>query len=412
MPLLRLATLAKPSQGAGSIVAAAAVCLLPLMPLAAESALPQGGRVVAGAAQIAAPTAKGLTIRQTSQTAVIDWTAFDIGSGRSVTFDQRSATDEILNRVTGSTPSSIAGTIKATGRVYLVNPNRITITPSGRIVTGKGFVASSLDIAPGDFKAGKRTFVGRGASAAVRNHGAISTGEGGLVALIGGTVANSGTIDVPFGKVGMGSGERITLDPNGDGFLQVAVPTAPNGKPLIDAAGKVTAKGGRIELSAATVRDVVRDAVNVPGSLQARSVGGRNGAIVLRGGPGGRVSVAGRLDVSGTDGAGTIAISGRKVDIGAGSAAQLSARSRSGRGGAITVTADDTVTIGRARLDVSGGAGGGDIRIGGDWQGGGTLPHAATVLIGTDARLNADATANGTGGRYRRLVRCLYRRPG
>jgi len=52
------------------------------------------------------------------------------------------------------------------------------------------------------------------------------SGRGGYAALIGGTVSNSGSISVPLGKVALGSGEKATLDFSGDGFLQVAMPTA------------------------------------------------------------------------------------------------------------------------------------------------------------------------------------------
>ena len=245
--------------------------------LTAGDVLPRGGTVMGGSAQIGAPAGNSLTITQNSSNAVINWQTFNIGAGNAVTFSQR-PTDQLLNRVTSDTPSSIAGTLSAGGSVYLINPNGITITPSGKVTAGGGFVASTLDISAEDFMAGHRTFTGSGASAGVSNEGTITVGDGGYVALLGGTVSTSGMISVPFGKVGLGSGERITLDPNGDGFMQVAVPTGAASKTLIDVAGKIRAKGGRIELKAATAREVIRDAVNVPGSLEARSVSGRSSA--------------------------------------------------------------------------------------------------------------------------------------
>jgi large exoprotein involved in heme utilization and adhesion len=68
------------------------------------------------------------------------------------------------------------------------------------------------------------------------------------------TVSNSGTISVPLSKVGLGSGERVTLDLSGDGFLQVAVPTAATAT-LIKNSGTITANGGRVEIRAATARE-------------------------------------------------------------------------------------------------------------------------------------------------------------
>ena len=75
-----------------------------------------------------------------------------------------------------------------------------------------GFVASTLDIADGDFLRGNLAFAGQGSSASVINAGAIGAGDNAFVALLGGAVSNSGTITVPLGKVDLGSGERITLD--------------------------------------------------------------------------------------------------------------------------------------------------------------------------------------------------------
>jgi filamentous hemagglutinin family protein len=270
-------------------------------PVLAGSILPQGGSVVSGSATIASPANNALTITQSSPSAVVNWNSFSVGQPNTVTFNQPSSSSAILNRVTGNTSSTIAGTIQANGQVYLVNPNGIAITPSGTVNVGGGIVASTLGISDHDFVSGKRTFTGNGSSAAISNAGRINVGRGGFVALLGGTVSNQGRINVPLGKVGLGSGESITLDLAGDGFMQVAVPSATttrNGKALIDVSGRISAAGGSIELKAATVKEAIRDAVNVSGTLSARSVSGRSGAIVLGGGAGGNVTVTGKLSTS------------------------------------------------------------------------------------------------------------------
>jgi filamentous hemagglutinin family protein len=370
-------------------------------PVLAQRILPQGGSVAGGSATIAAPANDGLTITQTSSTAVINWTSFSIGQPNTVTFVQPGSSSAILNRVTGNTPSTIAGSLRANGQVYLVNPNGIAITPGGTVNVGGGFVASTLGISDSDFLSGKRAFTGNGSSAAVSNAGEINVGRGGYVALLGGTVSNAGRINVPLGKVGLGSGESITLDLAGDGFMQVAVPTAAvagNQKSLIDVSGRISAAGGSIELKAATVKQAIRDAVNVSGTLSARSVSGRSGAIVLGGG--GNVAVAGRLDVSAGKKAkaangGTIAITGYNVKVA--DKANIRATSNTADGGAITITGP-TVLIGAAALDASGVTGGGTILIGGGLQGGGALAHSETVAVASGATLKANATANGNGG--------------
>ena len=271
-------------------VAAAALSFAPIQPAIAgpPSVLPQGGSVAAGHATIGAPSNNSLTIHQSSLNAVVNWNSFSIGQPNTVTYQQPNSSSATLNRVTGNTPSSIAGRLNANGQLYLVNPNGVAITKTGIVNVGGGFVASTLGTDDSDFMNGKRTFKGHGHSAGVSNAGRISAGKGGFVGLLGGTVSNSGTIRVPLGKVGLGSGESITLDVHGDGFMQVAVPSASkaaDGKGLVDVSGRISAAGGSIELRAATVKQAVHNAVNVSGTLSARSLSGHSGSIVLGGAP-------------------------------------------------------------------------------------------------------------------------------
>jgi filamentous hemagglutinin family protein len=339
-----------------------------LTPASAQN-LPTGGSVAAGSVVINQPSANQLNITQSSQSAVVNWLGFSIGAGSSVNFTQPNASSAILNRVTGNAPSTIAGSLTANGQVYLVNPNGIAITGSG-VVNTAGFVASTLGIGDGDFMSGKRTFTGNGASAAVSNAGAINVGRGGYAALIGGTVSNSGSINVPLGKIGLGSGERATLDFSGDGFLQVAVPTSSRDSgALITNSGTIKADGGSVNISAATAREAARNAVNISGLVQARSISGRAGAIVIGGGEGGRVDISGQLNTA----------------------------SRRRTGGNITVTGRD-INLKGATLTASGRTGGGTVRIGGDAQGRGSLQQAQSLTMDSNTRINADATGSGNGG--------------
>ncbi len=236
-----------------------------------------------------------------------------------------------------------------------------------------GFVASTLDIRNADFNAGILNFTGKGASAGVTNAGVISSAAGGFVGLIGGTVSNAGTITVPLGKVGLGSGEQATIDPTGDGFLQIAVPTGAtttDGRALVDVAGRIKAAGGSIEIKAATAQQAVRDAVNISGSLSARSVSGHDGSIVLGGNAGGNVVVSGTL----------AATAGKR-----------------GKGGSVTVTGRN-IELRGAIVDVSGGIGGGTVLIGGGPRGQGTVPRAETTTVDRNSTIRADATVTGDGG--------------
>ena len=338
-------------------------------PLPAQAAnLPTGGSVAAGSASIGAATGNSLTVTQTSSSAVLNWQSFSVGSGYSVNFLQPSSSAVILNRVTGSTTSTIAGAINANGHVYLINPNGIVITATGTVNTA-GFVASTLGISDDDFMAGKRTFTGNGASASVSNAGVITIGRGGYAALLGGAVDNAGTIVVPLGKVGLGSGERATLDLSGDGFLQVAIPTAATSSgALVANSGRIVSDGGLVMLSAAAAKDMARQAINMSGAIEAKSVSGQSGDIVLAGGDG-AVDVSGKIDTTSAD----------------------------ATGGGITVTGR-AISLTGATLDASGATGGGSVKVGGDWHGAGTLAHADTLSVDAASTIKADATRTGNGG--------------
>ncbi|HEY2050247.1 MAG TPA: MBG domain-containing protein [Caulobacteraceae bacterium] len=389
---------------------ASLLALLALLPAAeahAGSVLPAGGSVAAGSATIGKPVGGGLTINQSTSRAVIDWTSFSVGQSNRVTFVQPNAGSAILNRVTGGTTSTIAGSIVANGSVYLVNPNGIQITATGTINTGAGFVATTLDIANSDFMAGKTVFTGKGASGAVSNAGKIITGPVGFVALLGGSVSNSGLIYAPLGKIGLGSGEMATLDINGDQFLQVTVPTNAtdaNGQALVTNTGKLKAKGGQVVLMAATVKQAVRDAINMPGSISANSVSGNDGSIILDGGDGGNVAVSGKLAANGRDDhiGGSIAVSGASVsvagkvtangmtggDIALASSGELSVSgtvAAHGRlnGGNITVASGDISLSNGSLIDAHGDTG----------AGGAVSFHASDEFVGT---IGADVLASGS----------------
>ncbi|MCA3432269.1 MAG: filamentous hemagglutinin N-terminal domain-containing protein, partial [Roseomonas sp.] len=331
--------------------------------------LPTGGSVASGSVTIGAPSGGRMTITQGSQNAIVNWQGFSIGQGGRVDIIQPNSSAAMLNRVTGQAPSTIAGQLNANGQVFLVNPNGIAITQSGVVNTGS-FVASTLGISDSDFLSGRLRFQGNGASAAVSNAGRIQAGPGGYAALLGGAVDNSGTISVPMGRIGLGSGERVTLDLSGDGFLQVAVPTAAGGdQALVSNSGRLSAPGGRVEIAAATAQAAARHAINMSGVVEANTVSGTAGSITFSGGPGGAVNVSGRVDAS----------------------------SATGRGGNVTMTGANIALRG-AEVNASGATGGGRVRIGGDRLGQGDLPRAQRVSVDNASVIRADATTRGDGG--------------
>ena len=347
---------------------------LTVQPVMAAEALPTGAHVTAGSASVVT-SGKTMTVTQGSDRAIVNWNGFSVGAGNTVKFVQPDSSSSILNRVTGSTTSTIAGTVSANGQVFLVNPNGIAITSSGTVKVGGGFVASTLDIKDKDFLDGKLNFNGDGASAGVSNKGVVAVGRGGYAALIGGTVKNDGLVAVPMGKAGLGSGERATLDLSGDGFLQVAVPTASGAEgkgALVENTGTISADGGTVVMTAATARETARQAINLSGVVEAKTVSGSDGAIVIGGGEGGEVKVSGKLRATAAKG--------------------------QGKGGAVTVTGK-SIKLAGAEVDASGATGGGSVRIGGDWQGAGNTQRAKTTSVDKGSVIRADATEKGDGGK-------------
>ena len=299
-------------KGAGAVLAA--ILLLPALASAAD--LPSGGQVTAGQGQIALPADKQMVINQASDKLAIDWQSFDIGAGNKVTFNQPGRDAIALNRVLGADGSKIMGQLDANGRVFIVNPNGVLFGKDAQVNVG-GLVASTLDISNRDFEAGNYAFKGNGKNAAVVNNGKITATDGGSVALLGGTVSNNGVIVANQGSVALAAGNAVTLDFAGDGLLNVQVDEA-----VVDALVEnhqlIKADGGQVLLTANAGEALINTVVNNTGTIEAQTVGEKNGKIVLLGSfDGGSVQVAGTLDASASSGGngGFIETSGAHVNV-------------------------------------------------------------------------------------------------
>ena len=348
----------------------------------ADLTLPQDASVVSGGVNITITDNSKMTLSQSQDRAVVNWGSFSVGREAHVDIQQPTASSAILNRVTGDTTSEIHGRITANGQIYLVNPNGIFIGPDGA-VDASAFVASSLNIEDADFQQEALKFRGLGASAKVENAGRVTITPGGYAAFLGGQVRNSGTVTVPRGRVGFGAGERVTLDLSGDGFLEVALPSdLEDESALIDNSGVVSSDGGLIEMRAATAREAVRNAVNLSGIAEARSVSMQGGTIILGGGDGGRVTVSGKVSTQ---------ASRARIEV-------LESKRPRMRGGQVDITGSEIVLDG-VSINASGDAGGGLIRIGGDFFGQGQLQSAQTLMVDAKTHISVDALEDGDGGR-------------
>ncbi|MCW9034381.1 MAG: filamentous hemagglutinin N-terminal domain-containing protein, partial [Rhodospirillales bacterium] len=345
--------------------------------------LPSNGTVVEGRADINIVSPGEISIKQYTDKVIIDWQDFSINAGEIVSFVQPGFSSFALNRVLGGSLSSINGTLNANGHLGIVNPNGINFGPNSRVNVG-GIVASTIDITNQRFLAGDFKFdILDNPQSQIINRGTITAGTGGLVALVAPGVENSGIIQAKLGEVVLASGKAFTLDFWGDDLFTFPVGSEvteqlfdEDGEPvesLVKSGGKISADGGSVLLTANAASGVVDTVVNMDGVIEARSVAEINGQIVLGGGDYGIVEVAGTLDVSGAD-------TGEK-------------------GGTVKVLGEKVGLIGEAKIDASGDKGGGEVLIGGNFQGKGPEQNATATFIGIDTQIDASAKTVGDAGR-------------
>jgi filamentous hemagglutinin family protein len=297
-----------------------ALAALLALPRIAEAG-PAGGSVVAGSANIS-QSGPVTNINQSSNRAIINWQSFSVGAKETVNFHQPSAASATLNRVIGNETSVISGALNANGQVFIVNSAGVLFSKGAQVNVG-GLVASTLDIANTDFMTGKFTFSGT-SSASVINQGRIKARPGGYVALLGKTVSNDGVISARLGTVSMTSGDKITLNFEGNSLFDVTIDKGTLNA-LVANNRAIRADGGQVILTAKAADELLSAQVNNTGIVQARTIaalkGGdpsatRKGTIKLFA-YGGTTNVSGKLDASAPhqgDG-GFIETSGSKVKI-------------------------------------------------------------------------------------------------
>ncbi|WP_191229279.1 YDG domain-containing protein [Aurantiacibacter xanthus] len=350
--------------------------------LVAPAALanPQNGQVIRGEASIFGEGTKAVTIDQHSDRAVINWDDFSIGSDEAVTFLQPGARSVAVNRITGQNPSQLMGSLTANGQVVLINRNGIAFGQNAR-VDAAGLVASTADIDDDAFMAGGNTLRFDSAEPTMADivvNGSISVKDAGLAAFVAPHVRNDGVIMARMGRVALGAGTGFSLDLYGDGLIKFAPGdeisadiAGDSVQALVENSGQIIAEGGRVLLTAAAARDVVRNSVNVSGLVSAASAT-RDGGTILLTGPG-RIETSGEglLDVS----------------------------SDAARGGTVKLLGETVALLDKARIDATGLTGGGEVLMGGNYLGQGPESNADFNLMAPDAIINASATGNGKGGR-------------
>lgn len=416
--------------------------LLPL-PMAAN---PSGGVVVNGTIEIGDGLNGYLGISQSSHKGIINWDDFSIGAGELTEFMQPGADAATLNRVVSGNPSAIQGALRANGKIFVINPNGIMVGPGGSIDVA-GLVLSTLDMSDAEFLAGGDMVFRGNSGAGVQNFGRINA-IGGDVFLIGKTVENAGTITAS-GTVGLAAGEEVLITANPDaGGERVFVRPVGSGGSGTGVNNSGTIEGAAVELKAHG--NLYALAINNSGSIRATGATRGGGGVYLRapggrvdnsgtiaatmpGGSGGRILIEGAVinaggtlnadasteqgqggevtlsgqninvtgEVSADGGAGgTVTIGGAETEtVWIGDGASVSAVGSTGAAGTVVVTGAE-VGIDEASLAADGYTGGGEVSVGGGFQGGDArIANAMNTTVSAAATISANALGDGDGGR-------------
>lgn len=216
-----------------------------------------------------------LNVNSSSNSAIVNYGTFSVGSNGVVNMNLPSSTSTILNRVTGSQASEIFGQINSNGKVFLVNPNGVLFGSSAQVNVGSLF-ASSLGISDSDFLSGNYTFSG-GSNKGVVNLGQITSGKGGFVGLFGGAVQNGGAITSPSGQIQLAVGDTIKVqvaqgievDVQVTDALKQSISNFQNG---ISNTGTLNAEGGTVKLQASLQDAFYNSVISNKGVITANSL--------------------------------------------------------------------------------------------------------------------------------------------
>ena len=151
-------------------------------------AMPSGATVATGADSVSGLTADGTIASggtlKALKNAIINWNSFDIAKGESLTLDTSSAF--MLNRVTGSMPTTIDGILKQVGSnsAIVINPYGFTFSGTSSI-DANNLIVSTLALSDNDFNSmagGKQvTFTSQNVNNGMTTSGDISFDAGAKV---------------------------------------------------------------------------------------------------------------------------------------------------------------------------------------------------------------------------------------
>jgi filamentous hemagglutinin family protein len=309
---------------------------------------------------------------------------FGLTQGQIANFIANPQLQNILGRVVGNNPSVINGLIQISGgtpNLYLLNPAGIVFGPNASLNVPAAFTATTataigfgcgnggsgcawFDATSNNFAELNGTPNGFAFSGnqlgAIVNAGNLAVNTGQTLGLVGGTIVNTGQLAAPDGQI-------ILATIPGQTFVRLSQP------------------GSLLSLEFQPFNVTPPAATIVPPTVAQLLTGGNlNNATGLTLNPDGSVRLVGE-DVQVPTQAGTTIATGNLSTTGQ-------------TGGTIAVLGDRVGLVG-ANLDASGLSRGGNVFVGGDYQGAGTLPPASQTFISSDSVINANATQTGNGGR-------------
>lgn len=319
---------------------AGVVALTPILGEQSVLANPLGGVVSSGSAVINT-SGPVTTINQTTGQVLIDWDSFNIGAGETTQFIQPTSQSIAVNRIHDANPSVINGSLTANGQIVLINQNGMVFGAGSQVDVG------SLVVSTADISDDTRLSMGildldlaGSPGVSIVNNGIITVSEAGLAAFVAPHISNSGIIQASLGKIHLGAGDVATVDLYGDGLVDLAITDEDINKSILNS-GTISASGGEVLLTAKAAKGIVESVINMDGVVSASYVSQEGGKIVLS---------ASDINLSGI-------------------------------------------------VEANGATGGGEILIGGDYQGVGDVETADTTTVTADAQINARATDSGEGGR-------------
>ncbi|MCP5506671.1 MAG: filamentous hemagglutinin N-terminal domain-containing protein [Chlamydiales bacterium] len=324
-------------------------------------AKPTGPDVAQGHAVFSHPTKHQMHIQVDDQT-IINWNDFSIQEGETTRFIQPSQNATVLNRVTGSHPSNICGTLQANGNVYLINPKGVFIG-NGALIDTNTFIASTLDLLDSEFMQGKDLRFRGNSENSVVNLGTIRAKEGD-VALIGRTVENYGSIKAPSGYGALVVGKEILLKPSDQNRFHICALSQNQMQKGTGIINKGSIEALKIHLLADG--NPYKLAIKHEGTLDALTCDQVNGEIFL-------IAENGAIEAEGLihSPAGNVRILGEKVAL-----------------------------LGKTFVDLSAPSGGGEFLFGGSYKGRDrSILHSQYSYVSPETKIDVSATEVGKGGK-------------